>query len=771
MSNKRRPKKRKSLSRSERGFRRRKIRRHSQSGESIISKIFRNRQKQASPEHSRREDKKQIPSGVITGRRLWLFRIIALTVFPLLLLLLVELSLRIVGYGFSPHAIIKCQVDGRDAFCDNVKFGWRFFPRNIARESEPFIFPAEKPEGSYRIFILGASAAQGTPEPAFNFGRILHQMLHDKYPSVNFEIINTAMTAINSHAVLQTAKDCARHDPDLFIVYLGNNEVTGPYGAGTVYTLPVANLSLIRIGIAIKATRMGQLLASLADSVGSQKNTPKEWLGLEMFLDNQVRADSPALEAVYRNFKRNIQDISSIASKSSSKVIFCTVGSNLKDSPPFACLHRPDLTPEEMKKWDDIYRQGVEFESRGDYADAVERYLEAAKIDDRYADLHFRLGRCYWAAEEYQKARERYIRARELDTLRFRADTRINDIIRKAATGRLTGGIYLTDTIEVFEKNSPHAIPGQELFYEHVHLNFKGSYLLAKALFEQVEKILPPQLTRSRQADKSQTLTEDECAERLAYTGWDRYRIADKVLNGFIKNPPFTNQLYQQQRLREMEQNVEDLKIYLAPEALESAALQYRQAIQRSPSDWRLYWKYGKLLTEGLKDYEAAAEQCRLLRQFLPHSYLVNTAMGAVSRGLGDIDQVVTQYEEAIRIKPTCIDAHYYLAWAYHKQGRIDDSIEYYSKTLRLQPTHVLAYNNLAEILYRQDKIDQGIEVCRKALFFVPDSAILHCNLGIMLDKQGDRTEALKELNTALKLDPNSPKIRRVLEVILKKGN
>jgi len=50
--------------------------------------------------------------------------------------------LRIVGYGFTPKAIIQCQGDGRDAFCDNVRFGWQFFPRNIARESEPFIFPA-----------------------------------------------------------------------------------------------------------------------------------------------------------------------------------------------------------------------------------------------------------------------------------------------------------------------------------------------------------------------------------------------------------------------------------------------------------------------------------------------------------------------------------------------------------------------------------------------------------------------------------------------------
>ncbi len=762
MSAKRCPKNRKSLSHTERGFQRRKNRRKSQTGESIISKIFRNRRKQ--------EDKKQIPPSVITGWRLCLFRVIALTIFPALLLLL-DLSLRIVGYGFSSNAIIKFQSDGKDACCDNVKFGWRFFPRNIARESEPFIFPADKPDDTYRIFILGASAAQGFTEPAFSFGRILREMLHEKYPAINFELINTAMTAINSHVVLQIVKDCARYDPDLFIVYLGNNEVTGPYSAGTVYTLPLANLSVIRTGIALKATRLGQLLANLADSVGAQKSTPRVWRGLEMFLDNQVRDDTPPLEAVYRNFQRNLKDIRRISSKSGSKTIFCTVGSNLKDSPPFASLHRPDLTPAEMKKWDDIYRQGAEYELQVNYADAIECYLEAAKIDARYADLQFRLARCYWAAAEYEKARERYIRARELDTLRFRADTRINNIIREVAGDKTAEGIYLTDTIEVFEKNSPHAIPGKELFYEHVHLNFKGNYFLAKAVFEQVEKILPQQLTRSQQADNQQILNEAECAERLAYTGWDRYQIADKVLNNFIKKPPFTNQLYQQERVRQMEQNIEALKIYLAPEALENVALQYRQAIQKSPSDWRLRWKYGKLLGGGLKDYQAAAEQYRLVRNYLPHSYKVYVALGAVSRELGDIDEVVAQYQEAIRIKPNCINAHYYLAWAYRKRGRNDESIEYYYKTLRLQPTHVVAYNNLAEILFRQGKIDQSIKVHRKGLLFVPNSSILHCNLGVLLDSQGNRPEAIKELNTAVKIDPNSPKIRRVLEAILKKGN
>ena len=137
---------------------------------------------------------------MITGWRLWLFRIIALTIIPVLLLL-VELSLRIVGYGFPAAAIIKCEVDGKDAYCDNVKFGWRFFPRNIAREAEPFVFPAGKPSDTYRIFVLGASAAKGEPDPAFCFGRILRLMLQEEYPAVKFELVTTAMTAINSHVV------------------------------------------------------------------------------------------------------------------------------------------------------------------------------------------------------------------------------------------------------------------------------------------------------------------------------------------------------------------------------------------------------------------------------------------------------------------------------------------------------------------------------------------------------------------------------------------
>lgn len=705
--------------------------------------------------------KKRIPPTQPTGRRLWLFRILSVTVVPFFLLLLAELSLRVIGYGFNADAIVKCRVDGEDAYCDNVKFTWRFFPRNIARQFEPFVFPVEKPAGTYRIFVLGASAARGEPDPAFSFTRILRLMLQDQYPQMNVELINTAIVAINSHVVLEIAKDCARYDPDLFIVYLGNNEVTGPYGAGTVYTKPSVNLPLVRLSIALKGTRLGQLITGLFESVGTGKGGPKIWRGLEMFLDNQVRAGSTNLQAVYRNYEQNLRDISQAARKCGADIIFCTVGANLKDCPPFASLHRPDLTDAEKKEWQEIYEQGIKHESADDYAGAVERYLTAGEIDDAYADLHFRLGRCYWAEGEYEKARLRYVKARELDTLRFRADNRINEAIRKVAGSKVDEGVYLADTAGFLEQNSPHNTTGEELFYEHVHLNFKGTYLLAEAIYDQLRKIVP------QKASQRPLLSEAECAERLAYTGWDRHEAAVRILDGFIRKPPFTNQLYHQDQVKQMEQNIESLKVHLTPEALETAAAEYRRAIAGAPEDWVLHWKYGKLLAEDLKEYPAAAEQYRLVQRLVPHSHQGHTAMGAVYRGMGDLDSAIAQYQEAIRIKPTCIEAHYYLAWAYMKQNKMDLAKEYFSRTIQLQPDYMPAYNDLAEILYRRGRIDEAIETCRRGLVFSPNSSLLHGNLGMLLNMKGRREEAIKELRIALDLDPDSARIRQLLDAVL----
>jgi len=717
------------------------------------------------PNRGKEHSGEKMPVKPVSGWRLWLFRGIAVFIAPVFVLLLIELGLRLAGYGYPTGAIIKQRINGKLHYCDNPKFNRRFFPKNIARQFDPFAFAVDKSADTYRVFVLGSSAAQGTPDGAFSFSRILREMLRESYPQVNFEVINAAATAINSHVVLEIMKDCAVCRGDLFIVYMGNNEVTGPYGPGTVFSPFSGNLTLIRLGIALKSTRLGQLLSSLTACLRGRQ--PLSWRGLEMFTERQVRADDNRLGTVYKHFLKNLEDITRAARKAEADLILCTVGTNLKDCPPFASLHRADLTDAETKEWDSIYKEGAELEAAGSYAEAITRYLKAAEIDDSFAALQFRLGRCYWRSGEYGKAKDRYVLAQELDTLRIRADKRINQIIRDAASegGR---GVYLVDSANYFESNSPYGAAGEELFYEHVHLNFHGNYLLANSIYQQIERILPQHIAKKK-ASEDRLLNEEDCAQRLIHTDWVRLRILENLLASYIKRAPFTNQLYHKEQVAKMEKEAEALRRNLTPAALLETAEQYRAAIENDSTDWWLRWRYMELLWEGLKEYEAVAVQCRWVVNSLPHYSEGHVKLGAILLKLGQADEAISSYLEALRIAPTA-GTHFDLAVAYQGQGRLDEAHEQYSRALALEPDHLGANMNLGALLYEQGRMDEAIKVYQKALVLRQDSVDLHFNLGVLYYKKGRTADAIRELEAALKIEPDSAQIRSMLDTLRGRG-
>jgi len=718
----------------------------------------------------RRKGGKEAEIKPVTGWRLWVFRGVAAIVIPALTFLVVEVGLRVGRYGYPAESIVKVDINGAEYYGDNSKFSWRFFPRHVAREMDPFVFPAEKSENSYRVFVLGASAAMGVPNTACSLGRVLEVMLREEYPGVNFEVVTAAMAAINSHVVLEMAKDCARHEPDLFVVYLGNNEVVGPYGAGTVFAPLRGRLSWIRAGIWAKGTRLGQVVTNVLGTVGLVSRGPDVWSVLEMYVDRQVRRGDASLQTVYSHFQSNLEDIVVAGLKGGAKVIVCTVGSNLKDHAPLGSLHRADLTAAEKGKWEEIYEKGVGHESSGEYGEAVADYLAAGKIDDRYADLQFRLGRCYWAMGEYDRAGDVFLFAREQDTLRVRADATINGVIRSVAKDMSGRGVYLVDSVVVFMQNSPHGIAGGELFYEHVHLNFKGAHLLARAIFEQVAEILPEKI-RVHKAGEGVVLTEGECARRLAYSDWGRYKAAKEIFDTFINRAPFTNQVYYESTARRARQEIANLREVLTQENLSRAAGLFRAAIEKDTGDWHLRYKYGQMLGEGLNDMEGAAEQFRLVQERYPHSYTACNALGDVLREQGDFEGAVEQYLKVVRIHPGHAAAHYYLGWSYLKLGQTGKAVEYYAKTIRVQPGAVRAYNDLGLILLKLGRVDEAVKVYRNGLEAAPDNAALRRYLGMILYDQGQKDEAIKEIREALRIDPDSVKTRELLERMMKQGD
>ena len=535
----------------------------------------------------------------ISPKRLWLFRIIAAVVIPVLVLMLLEVTLRVTGYGYPAATFVRAKANGRTVYYSNRKFGWRFFPPEISRWLHPFVVPADKTDNTYRIFILGESAAWGDPDPSYCFGRQLSVMLRRQYPSVNFEVFTAAMVAINSHAIVQIAKDCAQLKPDLFVVYMGNNEVVGPYGAGTIFSSLSKSMFLIRINVAMKATRVGQLMSRLADITSRANTRPETWGGLEMFLGKQIRQDDEKMQYVYSHFRRNLEDIIRCAQKAGAKTIVSTVAVNLKDCPPFASLHRLNLG-EQVKQFDSIYQHGVELEKAGDFNGAIDSYLAAAEIDDTYAELQFRVGRCRWNLGQFDKARERYARAMELDTLRFRADPNINRIIREVGENRESQGIYLVDAADEFAGQSPHNCPGFELFLDHVHPDFSGNYLLAKTVFDQVEQVLPDKIKAQKAADATFP-SEDVCARQLAFTAYDCLRVTETTLETISKRQPFINQAYHKEDEDFWRQKFERLKISINPAVLAGALEQYEQAIKVNSTDRYLRLNYAELLLKDRK--------------------------------------------------------------------------------------------------------------------------------------------------------------------------
>jgi len=677
--------------------------------------------------------------------------------------MLVEIALRLGGYGYPTTATLWYSSGPTTRIVNNECFGWRFFPPSIARELEPFSLPAAKPKNACRVFVLGSSAAQGIPDASFNIGRMLEVMLEAEHPDVDFEVATVAMSAVNSHVVRVVAQDLARHDPDLFVVYLGNNEVVGPYGPGGAFGRLCSRIGLIRASITLKSLRLGQLIAAAA----LRRGAPAEWSGMEIFSDKQIRHNDRRLEAVYSHFRGNLSDIRDAALAGGAGVVLSTVGVNLKDCAPFSSLHAHSLASADLEKWQTLYAAGVEHEEAGRLAEACEQYAAAEAIDAQYADLHFRMGRCLWRQGHYAQATERFLRARDLDTLRFRADSRINAVVREVAAAA-HDRVALADAEGALAQAGAEQTPGDELFWEHVHLNMHGTYIVSRAIFEQVRKMLPAGV-----ADKAlgqEPADEAYCRGKLAYTDWDQFVHTRDVLNGFLRRAPFTNQLYHDERIARFETQLAELDARMKAGGFADAAERHKAAIGANPGDWRLHYKYGRLLAEDMKDYEAAADEYRTVVGTIGHSHMGYESLGAVLRALGDVRGMMEQYEQALERKPTSVDALYYVGWGHQKQGRLPEAERYYRRVIQLRPTHAPAYNNLGEVLYNQNRLDDAVKVCRAGLAADPNNAILHSNLGVLLDKLGFREQAIKELHTAERLDPNSARIKAVLKDILKQN-
>jgi len=714
-----------------------------------------------------------------TRRRL-LFRLCAAAL-PLLFLGGIETVLRVNGYGHRTGFFETIRVGGTNYLVNNEDFSLSFFPSQLARWPVPFMLEEKKPADTLRIFILGESAAMGDPDPAYGAGRFLEALLRERFPGRNFEVVNTGITAINSHVILPIARDCARRQGDVWIVYMGNNEMVGPFGAATVFGRQAPPLWFVRLNLALQQTRTGQWIMNTARAANRKSSAPM-WGGMEMFLDNQLAPNDPRKEVVYRNFQQNLKDVLGAGLGSGAKVILNTVAVNLTDCPPFGTFTN-SLSPADRSADEQLKKDGATAAALGRFGEACEKFAQAARLNAQDAELHFRWADCLARLTNGAAAREHYQLACDDDTLPFRADTRINGTIRQLAGQLAAPNLILLDAAAALGTNAATGACGGETFYEHVHFNLDGNYRLALAWAGEIAKLLPAE---TQGAPTPEWATQKTCERRLGLPDWNRSFVVQSVI-WRLQRPPLSSQANNPARVAALQQQLDELRRQRAPDAAAQARDFHEAAIKQTPGDHFLYENFAKFL-ESIGDLKSAVEQWQQVPALMPHnptafyqvgrvlamqrqwpsaeSNLLHAAalrpamheawfqLGNVHLGQENLEQALRDYDQARGLEP--LDANYcvFTGKVLSKLNRRPEAVQRYRQALQINPDSWEAHFALGDELVLEDKIPEAQQEYEAVLALQPSNAMAHLNTGVALARQGKFDAALPHFEEALRLDP-----------------
>jgi tetratricopeptide (TPR) repeat protein len=692
------------------------------------------------------------PAPPLPAVRRWLFRLAALILAPLLALGILEAALRLAGYGYDTQFFQHTRIEDKDYLVNNDDFVLRFFPPEKARLPRPIMMEAVKPPEVYRIFIMGESAAEGDPDPAFGAARFLEVLLRERFPKQAFEVVNVAITANNSHGILPIARDCAGREGDLWIIYMGNNEMVGPYGAATVFGARAPPLRLVRASLAIQQMRVGQWLTSLARHATDRSSSPSSWGGLEMFVENRISPNDTRKETVYRNFQRNLQDILQVGLSSHAKIILNLMAVNLRDCPPLASMPSTTIAAAEQSRRDAYYAEGSAAKGKGDFSAAAQCFERAAELDPQWADAQYRSGECLLRLARSADARGYFRRACDDDALPARADSRINSIIRQTSRRFPDENLVLFDAPAALAANDPTGICGGETFYEHVHFNYSGSFRLGRAWAEQVEGLLPEAIKKSAAGP---WMPQSLCERRLAMTDWNRRNDLSEVV-ARRHAPPLSGQSNNAEQLAALQTELAVLNKRMDSADAAQAEQLCREAIERAPRDFDLRCNFADFL-EATGNANQAEEQWREVQRIMPRYYLGYFQQGRMLERLSELELARSAFRRTVELRPAMAQAWFELSNIDASQGNLPSAVEELERARRLQPRQPVFYACLGKLLSRMGRHDDALKSFRQALEVDSNYWDGHLALGDELAAVGSLPEAQIQFETCIKQRPDSP--------------
>jgi tetratricopeptide (TPR) repeat protein len=363
---------------------------------------------------------------------------------PVILVLLLEVILVVSDYGYN---LDQWDKGTSTHYMLNQEIAYRYFYnlKSVPMSSSD-LFDIEKSDNSFRVFVLGGSSAAGYPfTPSGSFAKYIRKRLTLLYPDSKIEVVNLAFPAINSYTIRDILPGVLEQKPDLLLFYAGHNEYYGALGAGSMESLG-NNRGLVNFVLSINKYKTVQFLRDVIKWIYGTFSSDDKRSGTlmsRMAKEQSIALGSDVYNAGIEQFEGNLTDIFAMIKNYNIPIIVSDLTSNIKDQKPFISMKEAD------KSADLVYSEAKNQYNNGNYISAKEKFVEA----------------------------------KDLDALRFRAPSDINVVIEKLA---VEYGIPLISSDAAFAEMISDGIVGDELMTDHLHPKIIGYQIIGKLFFEKM---------------------------------------------------------------------------------------------------------------------------------------------------------------------------------------------------------------------------------------------------------------------------------------------
>lgn len=639
---------------------------------------------------------------------------------PLLVFIFIELCLRL--FHVVPSLDLFVSYLGNDAYyVFNPYFSKRYFS-NINEATRGFYepFKKEKEENTIRIFVQGASTAVGFPYfHNVAFHRQLKYALEQSYPGKSFEIINLALTAVNSYTLADQANEIVKMQPDAILIYAGHNEYYGALGvaADNFFTRSIfVKKSIIQLKELAIVQVLNSLLNKSANTLEHQKQNNLMQRRAE---GKEIPLNSEGYFAGLEQFRNNLSELLKTYQKENIPVFLSSVASNQKDLAPFIS-HSNGLVSDSM-----LVSELGRLTQEKDLISAMQEIEKLISKDSMNAALHFKVAECFSSINEMQAAKEHFVKAKELDALRFRAPEAINTIIEELGS---KFKVIPVDSKKNLEANSANGIIGKETMLEHVHPNVSGYSVLAESFYNAI-------VSRLFQSDSTSVLSFEKIRKEIPVTAVDT--LLGKYATLVMKESwPFNEP--QQYNVFGDDKTV--------PEDIAGRLLINQISWDRAMEELYSFYMGSHNLQGAAKVAEATV---------LEHTEDVKLCAQTAQlySKMEEYDRAVFYYKKSFGIKP---DATFARRAAQYLilQNRLDEAVVYFDKALALDR------NDKISLVAKETVLE--IQNINMVLKNTPPSAGMYLQLSMAYLKLENAGFAEQYYQKAKSLDPENPVLKQI---------